>query len=347
MKDNINTEKSQDVALDAMVDLLVQNAAKSKEPLYNDTFLSEELLKAFQLNKAHKYFIDTQLLNEVKDLDTYLSHMNKDLNNEKLFIGFVQTLNDWRKSKTILKIPILGMSYRIYTFLTKRVIPRLKFYRKIGLRRKYHFISKAETIGRLIYNGFEIQTFIELNDRHVFIIKKVGIPKTIKPSFGPVFKMNRIAKNGKKIGVYKLRTMHPYSEFAHEYMILNHGFGADGKIKDDFRTSRWGKLLRKYWIDELPQLLNLIKMEMKLVGVRPVSESYFNQLPKDLKEKRIKYKPGCIPPYVALDLGTSKEAVLKAEELYLQEKEKNPNFTDLKYFFIAIYKIIFQRKRSA
>ena len=347
MKDNINTEKSQDVALDAMVDLLVQNAAKSKEPLYNDTFLSEELLKAFQLNKAHKYFIDTQLLNEVKDLDTYLSHMNKDLNNEKLFIGFVQTLNDWRKSKTILKIPILGMSYRIYTFLTKRVIPRLKFYRKIGLRRKYHFISKAETIGRLIYNGFEIQTFIELNDRHVFIIKKVGIPKTIKPSFGPVFKMNRIAKNGKKIGVYKLRTMHPYSEFAHEYMILNHGFGADGKIKDDFRTSRWGKLLRKYWIDELPQLLNLIKMEMKLVGVRPVSESYFNQLPKELKEKRIKYKPGCIPPYVALDLGTTKEAVLKAEELYLQEKEKNPNFTDLKYFFIAIYKIIFQRKRSA
>ena len=347
MKDNINTEKSQDVALDAMVDLLVQNAAKSKEPLYNDTFLSEELLKAFQLNKAHKYFIDTQLLNEVKELDTYLSLMNKDLNNEKLFIGFVQTLNDWRKSKTILKIPILGMSYRIYTFLTKRVIPRLKFYRKIGLRRKYHFISKAETIGRLIYNGFEIQTFIELNDRHVFIIKKVGIPKTIKPSFGPVFKMNRIAKNGKKIGVYKLRTMHPYSEFAHEYMILNHGFGADGKIKDDFRTSRWGKLLRKYWIDELPQLLNLIKMEMKLVGVRPVSESYFNQLPKDLKEKRIKYKPGCIPPYVALDLGTTKEAVLKAEELYLQEKEKNPNFTDLKYFFIAIYKIIFQRKRSA
>ena len=91
----------------------------------------------------------------------------------------------------------------------------------------------------------------------------------------------------------------------------------------------------------------LIKMEMKLVGVRPVSESYFNQLPKDLKEKRVKYKPGCIPPYVALDLGSTKEAVLKAEELYLEEKEKNPNFTDLKYFFIAIYKIIFQRKRSA
>jgi hypothetical protein len=38
MKDNINTEKSQDVALDAMVDLLVQKAAKAKEPLYNDTF---------------------------------------------------------------------------------------------------------------------------------------------------------------------------------------------------------------------------------------------------------------------------------------------------------------------
>ena len=231
--------------------------------------------------------------------------------------------------------------------MIKRVIPRLKIYKKIGFQRKYHFISKAETIGRLIYNGFQVKAFLELKDRHVFIVKKIDVPKTVKPSFGPVFKMNRIAKNGKKIGVYKLRTMHPYSEFAHEYMITNHGFGSDGKIKDDFRTSRWGKLLRKYWIDELPQLLNLIKMEMKLVGVRPVSIAYYNQLPEDLKEKRIKYKPGCIPPYVALDLGSTKEAVLKAEEIYLEEKEKNPHFTDLKYFFIAVFKIIFQRKRSA
>jgi hypothetical protein len=347
MSDKVNIEKSSTVELDAMVEMLVQEATVKKETLFNDTFLSEDLLRAFQLNKTHKYYIDAQPLNEFRDLDMHLKLMNQSLNNEKLYIGFVQTLSDWRKSKQILRVPVLGMSYRIYTFLVKRVIPRLKIYKKIGLKRKYHFLSKAETIGRLIYTGFEVKAFLELKDRHVFIVRKIDKPKTTKPSFGPVFKMNRIAKNGKTIGVYKLRTMHPYSEFAHEYMISNHGFGSDGKIKDDFRTSRWGKLLRKYWIDELPQLLNLMKMEMKLVGVRPVSVSYYNQLPKHLKEKRIKYKPGCIPPYVALDLGSTKEAVLKAEEIYLEEKEKNPNFTDLKYFFIAVFKIIFQRKRSA
>lgn len=347
MKSKAKIENKNPVHLDNMVDLLVQKATVKSEPLYNEAFLNEELLKTFQLDKSQKYYIDARLLNEINDINVHLKLMNKSLETEKLFIGFVQTLSDWRKSKPILKTPIIGMTYRVYTFLIKRVIPRLKIYELIGLKRKYHFLSKAESIGRLIYNGFEVQSFIELKDRHVFIVKKVGQPKTIKPSFGPVFKMNRIARNGKKIGVYKLRTMHPYSEFVHEYMILNHGFGPDGKIKDDFRTSRWGKLLRKYWIDELPQLLNLFKMEMKLVGVRPVSETYFNQLPEGLKLKRLKYKPGCIPPYVALDLGNTKEAVLKAEEQYLLEKEEHPNFTDMKYFFVAVFKIIIQRKRSA
>jgi lipopolysaccharide/colanic/teichoic acid biosynthesis glycosyltransferase len=347
MENNVNLEHDTSVELDAMVALLVKKAATAKESLFNEEYLLEQLLQSFQLNKTHKYFIDTQPLNEFRDLDAHLKLMNTELDNEKLYIGFVQTLSDWRKSKTILRIPIIGMSFRIFTFFTKRVIPRLNIYKKVGLQRKFHFLSKAESIGRLIYNGFEVQAFLEIKNKHVFVVKKIGQPKSVKPSFGPIFKMNRIAKNGKIIGVYKLRTMHPYSEFVYDYMVVNHGFGPDGKIKDDFRTSRWGKILRKYWIDELPQLVNLFNMQMKLVGVRPVSESYFNRLPKKLKENRVKYKPGCIPPYVALDLGTTKDAVIMAEEIYLEEKERNPYTTDLKYLFKSIYKIIFQRKRSA
>lgn len=347
MKGIVKIDETNQVELDEMVSILVKKVTAKSDTLYDDAFLTEDILKAFQLDKSHKYYIDTQLLNESRNLDHHLKLMNKSIESEKLYIGFVQTLSDWRKTKPVLKIPIIGMSYRIYTFLAKRVLPRLKIYRRLGLQRKFHFLSKAETIGRLIYNGFEVHSFLEIKDRHVFIVKKVRTPMVTNPSFGPIFKMNRIAKDGKQIGVYKLRTMHPYSEFAHAYMIKNHGFGPDGKIKDDFRTSRWGRILRKYWIDELPQLLNLLKMEMKLVGVRPVSVTYFKQLPEKLQVQRVKYKPGCIPPYVALDLGNTKEDVLEAEEVYLKEKEKNPNSTDIKYFFIAIFKIIFQRKRSA
>lgn len=345
--ENANIEILRDIHIDEMVDMLVEKVKDKKEVLYDEKYITEELLKTFYVEKAEKFFIDSKLINDHHHLNKFLSEINEKIGPEKMFIGFVQTLNDWRKTKKILKIPVLGMSYRMYTFVIHRVIPRLSIYSKIGFKKKYHFISKAETIGRLIYNGFEILAFTELNDKHVFIVKSIGKPLKTKPSFGPVFKMNRIAKNGKKIGVYKLRTMHPYSEFVHDYMIKNHGFGPDGKIKNDFRTSRWGKMLRKYWIDELPQIINLLKFEMKLVGVRPVSESYFNQLPKKLRESRIKYKPGCIPPYVALDFGNRKEDVLRAEEQYLKEKVNNPKSTDIKYFFIAIFKIIFQSKRSA
>ena len=53
-------------------------------------------------------------------------------------------------------------------------------------------------------------------------------------------------------------------------------------------------------------------------------------------------KPGCIPPYVALDLGVTKEDVLNAETQYLRDKIRRPYFNDLIYFFKAIYKIIFE-----
>jgi len=105
--------------------------------------------------------------------------------------------------------------------------------------------------------------------------------------------------------------------------------------------------MRKYWIDELPQLLNVLKGDMKLVGIRPVSERYFQDIPEDIQILRIKHKPGCIPPYVSLNRNSSKDSVLQAEKEYLKEKERNPYFTDTKYFFKAVFNIIFKKVRSA
>ena len=118
-------------------------------------------------------------------------------------------------------------------------------------------------------------------------------------------------------------------------------------IANDFRLVPWGKFLRKYWLDELPQLINLFKGELKLVGCRPVSQRYFEDIPKDIQELRLNQKPGCIPPYVALNRKSSLYSVLDAEKEYLETKIKNPYFTDTKYFFKAIYNILFKGKRSA
>ena len=140
--------------------------------------------------------------------------------------------------------------------------------------------------------------------------------------------------------------MHPYSEFLHEYILKHNGYGEKGKPNNDFRVTSWGRVLRKYWIDEIPQLFNVLKGELKLVGLRPVSEVYFNALNEDYKDMRINYKPGCIPPYVSLNMKSTYEDVLKAELKYMETKKRKPFSTDFVYFFKALFNIAFRKKRS-
>ena len=57
-----------------------------------------------------------------------------------------------------------------------------------------------------------------------------------------------------------------------------HGLDSTGdKIINEYRVTSWGKVLRKYWIDELPMIINWLKRELKFVGVRPLSEDYFSR----------------------------------------------------------------------
>ena len=57
--------------------------------------------------------------------------------------------------------------------------------------------------------------------------------------------MPRIGKNGNIINVYKLRTMHPYSEYIQDHILQKYGYNDSGKPANDFRLSTWGKFLRK------------------------------------------------------------------------------------------------------
>jgi len=103
------------------------------------------------------------------------------------------------------------------------------------------------------------------------------------PSYGPIYRMPRIGKNGKIIKVFKFRTMHPYAEYLQDYVLGINGYATSGKPANDFRLTPWGKVMRKYWLDELPQLLNVLLGQLKIVGVRPVSQRYFDDIPKDLQ----------------------------------------------------------------
>ncbi|MGG0729885.1 sugar transferase [Bacillus paramycoides] len=111
---------------------------------------------------------------------------------------------------------------------------------------------------------------------------------------GPIFfKQNRVGKNEKEFGMYKFRSMvTDAEEKLKELLQHNEVSGAMFKMKDDPRVTKIGKFIRKTSIDELPQLLNVLKGEMSLVGPRP-------PLPREVKEytsydkQRLLVTPGC------------------------------------------------------
>jgi len=116
--------------------------------------------------------------------------------------------------------------------------------------------------------------------------------KLSAPGAPTTFKQPRIGKNGTPFIVYKLRTMVPNAEeLKQDLLEHNEAEGALFKIKADPRVTRLGRLLRKFSIDELPQLLNVLRGDMSLVGPRP-------QVPEEVAQyegwhyRRLEVTPG-------------------------------------------------------
>lgn len=90
------------------------------------------------------------------------------------------------------------------------------------------------------------------------------------PHGGPVFSQERVGKDGRLFRMYKFRSMCVDAEAQlKELMRFNEMNGPAFKIKNDPRITRVGAILRKTSLDELPQLVNVLKGDMSLVGPRP------------------------------------------------------------------------------
>lgn len=309
--------------------------------IYNVEILPDESLE---------FFFNLLEANNIRRLNRYFIEVNKKLIYGGILIGRFQTISS-RHKKFITEYPyFLGQIFYFFDFVLHRVFPKIpvlqKFY--FTLTKGYNrAISFAEGLGRLYYCGFEVINIKEIYHFVYFIAKKVKEPfNDSNPSYGPLFKMRRIGYYGKQIYVYKLRTMHPYAEYLQNFVFKKFNLQEGGKFNNDFRITYWGKVLRKMWIDELPMIFNFVKGELKIVGVRPLSKHYFELYPDDLKELRIKTKPGLIPPFY-YDLPKSFEDILESERKYLKSYFENPLKTDIKYFFKAAQNIIIKHARSS
>jgi hypothetical protein len=294
--------------------------------------------------------VNLKKVNDMRYINKFFEAINAKLRDAGMYIGCVETSKQRYKRLESKFPPFIRQFVIMLDFVLNRIFPRISFLKSIyfnitsGVKRT---ISKAEVLGRLVSCGFEIIEYKEINNLTYFVVMKTGEPAyNLSPSYGPLFKMPRIGKDGKIIYVYKFRTMHPFSEYLQDYVLRLNGYSVVGKPADDFRLTKWGKFMRKFWLDEVPQLINVIKGEMTLVGIRPLSKRAFNDYPDDVKRMRVKYKPGCIPPYVAL-LKQGMAQSIEAERMYLLEKEKSPFSTDFKYFSMAIFNILTNKIRSA
>jgi len=109
----------------------------------------------------------------------------------------------------------------------------------------------------------------------VFLIKK--------ESPGPIFyRAQRVGRNGKAFVMYKFRTM----------VVNADKIGGPSTAADDPRLTRIGMFLKKYQLDELPQLINVIKGDMSVVGPRPEVKLYVDMMTEEEKSVILSVRPG-------------------------------------------------------
>lgn len=288
-------------------------------------------------------------VNDIRRLNKFFEAVNNKLPDGGLFLGNAETYV-MRKARILKDFPpVLNYIYYFFDFIFTRIFPKLPVLKKI-----YFFVtlghnrvlSRAETLGRLYSCGFECVEEQFIDDKLYFVMRKISEPKFDEnPTYGLFIRLNRYGKNGKIIGVYKMRTMHAYSEYLQAYIYQMNQLEVGGKFKDDFRVTAAGKFMRKFWLDELPMIFNLLKGDMKLVGVRPLSKQYFNLYTKEFQKKRNRFKPGLVPPFY-VDMPKTLPEIMASEDKYLDAYSRNPITTDFKYFFAAFYNIIFKKARS-
>lgn len=295
-------------------------------------------------------FVNYQRMNDHRFVNKLLEAVNIKMKPGGIYICSVETKEN-RKKRILGKYnKLIAWPFYLADFVVKRIVPKVPVLKKIyfGLTKGTNrVISYPEALGRIYSCGFTVIDVQQIEHLTWIAAKKTDVPKyDMFPTYGTLVRLQRVGFKGKIIKVYKMRTMHPYSEYLQEYIYEKHGTKDGDKALNDFRVTTWGKIMRVFWIDELPMLINWVKGEVKLVGNRPLSLHKFSTYPKELQEYRIKVKPGLVPPFYA-DMPKTPEEFYETETRYLKAYEKAPVRTDIKYFFKAMWNIFLNGARSS
>ncbi len=161
------------------------------------------------------------------------------------------------------------------------------------------------------------------------------------PKANPIFAQERIGRDGKRFRFYKFRSMIPDAEDKLESLLsLNEMEGHAFKIKDDPRITKVGRLLRKTSIDELPQLINVLKGDMSIVGPRPpLPREVVNY--NDYQLQRLYVTPGltCYWQTTPNRNDMTFDEWLEMDLEYIEDRSLKTDFDIILGTFIAVFKM--------
>ena len=300
----------------------------------------------------YRTIVDITLLNNMRGINRRFCAVNQKLPDDGLYVCCYRP-QEYMKQKFLKSYPpgIRWIAYSMY-FFRKRVVPRLiltsRLYYDINQGRK-RMLSKTEVLGRLAYCGFAVDEVVPMGHIEYIFAHRVSQPypqEQIKV-YGPFVKLPRVCKDKEIRYIYKFRTMHPYAEYIQQYIFdARGGMDIEDKSTDDWRITNWGKWLRKVWLDELPMIINWVKGDVKLVGVRPLSQAMFDTYPQWLQDKRTRVKPGLLPPFY-IDHPKTFDELYADEDKYLTAYLAHPVWTDFRYFFRITWSIVTGKTHSA
>ena len=299
--------------------------------------------------KDAKFIVNVKRVNDLGYINKFFECINGRLEQGGKYFLTAETALQRRKRLLKKYPPFLNFLIYFADFIFHRVFPKLKLTKKL-----YFFIKgnrnrvlhEIEILGRLYSCGFKLLKKRKVNGMTYFVVEKVSEPSfSMEPTYGMFIKLDRVGKNGRRIKVRKLRSMYAYSEFIQQYIYENFSLADGGKHRRDPRVSISGKIFRKYWIDELPMIWNLLNGDLKIVGVRPLSAHYLSLYPEYAVQKRLSTKPGLVPPFYH-DMPKSFDEIVESEMRYVDAYRKSPFRTDVRYFFKALSNILFKGARS-
>ena len=232
---------------------------------------------------------------DLKKLDSLITIIDK-LNKEQKVNLVIINLEDKNSLPESVENYLLNLNKKVLIISTSRINFQSLFIKnesKLNTSYLTYFNNDIQYGSKYI-----IKRFIDITLSSILLVGllplflAISIFITLRDGYPFVISQNRIGLHGKSFNMYKFRTMYINSHKKRESLEeLNKNDEVIFKIDNDPRIYRGGEILRKYSLDELPQLLNVIKGDMSLVGPRPLFKEDTSKFDKSYM-RRLNVLPG-------------------------------------------------------